>query len=101
MIRAVTALLYLAERKIEEAIERGEFDDLPGAGQPLDLDDLDPSLPEELRLAYRILKNAGMSDADMAAEETAERARARKKLVLLEKRIEARYYERALAKLGR
>ena len=89
MIPAVTALLYLAERKIEEAIERGEFDDLPGAGRPLDLDDLDPSLPEELRLAYRILKNAGMIGAD-AVDEGAERAKARKKLLLLEKRIEAR-----------
>lgn len=101
MIRAVTALLYLAERRIEEAIERGEFDDLPGAGQPLDLDDLDPLLPEELRMAYRILKNAGMSAEADTAEESAERARARKKLLLLEKRIEARYYELALAKLGR
>lgn len=99
MIRAVTALLYLAERRIEEAIERGEFDELPGAGQPLDLDDLDPLLPEELRMACRILKNAGMGAAD-TAEESTERARARKKLAILEKRIEARYYELALAKLG-
>jgi len=95
------ALELIAERRLEEAIERGEFDDLPGAGLPLDLDDMDASLPEELRLAYRILKNAGMSSADMTAEETAERARARKKLAILEKRIEARYYELALAKLGR
>ena len=94
------ALEIMAERRIEEAIERGEFDNLPGAGQPIDLEDLDPSLPEELRLAYRILKNAGMSAGDMAAEETAERARARKKLAILEKRIEARYYELAVAKLG-
>src|SRR5438067_13020413 len=36
MIRAVTALLYLAERRIEEAIARGEFDDLAGAGRSLD-----------------------------------------------------------------
>jgi Domain of unknown function (DUF1992) len=100
MIRAVTALLYLAERKIEVAIERGEFDDLPGAGQPLDLDDIDPMLPEELRMAWRILKNAAMGAAD-TPDETAERARARKKLLILEKRIEARYYELALAKLGR
>jgi hypothetical protein len=100
MIRAVTALLYLAERRIGEAIERGEFDDLPGAGQPLDLDDLDPLLPEELRMAWRILRNAGMSAAD-THDETAERARERKKLAILEKRIEARYYELALAKLGR
>jgi hypothetical protein len=48
----------IAEQRIGEAIERGEFADLPGAGQPLDLDD-DPLVPEDLRLAYRILKNAG------------------------------------------
>jgi hypothetical protein len=58
MIHAVTALLYLAERKIEEAIARGEFDNLPGAGRPLELDD-DSQIPEDLRAAYRILKNAG------------------------------------------
>ena len=48
----------LVERRIEAAIARGEFDDLPGAGRPLALDD-DPLLPAELRIAYRILKNAG------------------------------------------
>ena len=100
MIPAVTALLYLAERKIEEAIERGEFDDLPGAGQLLDLDDLDPMLPEELRMAYRILKNAGMGSSD-TSDESAERARARKKLALLRTRIEAGYYGKAVARLSR
>lgn len=29
------------DRVIREAIERGEFDDLPGAGKPLDLSDAD------------------------------------------------------------
>ena len=48
----------LAERKIAEAVSRGELDDLPGAGKPLVLDD-DASIPEDLRVAYRILKNAG------------------------------------------
>ncbi|MEZ5444844.1 MAG: DUF1992 domain-containing protein [Gammaproteobacteria bacterium] len=48
----------LAEQRILEAIERGEFDDLPGRGRPLDLDE-DMTVPEELRVAYRILKNAG------------------------------------------
>ena len=48
----------MAERKIAEAISRGELDDLPGQGRPLDLDD-DALVPEDLRLAYRILKNAG------------------------------------------
>ncbi|HYG54711.1 MAG TPA: DUF1992 domain-containing protein [Burkholderiales bacterium] len=49
---------FLAEQKIAEAVSRGELDDLPGAGRPLELDD-DLLVPEELRLAYRIMKNAG------------------------------------------
>lgn len=49
----------MAERKILEALERGELDDLPGKGRPLDLEDDDPHVPEELRMAYRVLKNAG------------------------------------------
>lgn len=48
----------LVERRIEAAISRGEFDHLPGAGRPLALDD-DPLVPPELRVAYRLLKNAG------------------------------------------
>jgi hypothetical protein len=48
----------IAERRIREAQERGEFDDLPGAGAPLDLDD-DALVPEDLRAAYRVLKNSG------------------------------------------
>ena len=68
MIRAVTALLYLAERKIEEAIARGEFDNLPGAGRPLDLDDEDPLWPEEVRMARRILKNAGYDESGWLGE---------------------------------
>jgi hypothetical protein len=48
----------LVERRIEAAIARGEFDDLPGSGRPLALDD-DLLVPQELRVAYRLLKNAG------------------------------------------
>ena len=48
----------IAEKKITEAIARGEFNDLPGAGKPLELDD-DSNVPEDLRVAYRILRNAG------------------------------------------
>ena len=49
----------LVERRIRAAIARGEFDHLPGAGRPLALDD-DPLVPQELRVAYRLLKNAGI-----------------------------------------
>jgi hypothetical protein len=48
----------LIEQRIREATARGEFDDLPGAGQPMQLDD-DLLVPEEVRVAHRILKNAG------------------------------------------
>jgi hypothetical protein len=48
----------LIEQRIREASARGEFDDLPGAGRPMALDD-DLLVPEEVRVAHRILKNAG------------------------------------------
>jgi hypothetical protein len=48
----------LAEEKIAEAIGRGELDNLPGAGKPLQLDD-DTLVPEDLRAGFRLLKNAG------------------------------------------
>lgn len=47
-----------AERHITDAQRRGEFDNLPGQGEPLVLDD-DSAVPEELRSGYRLLKNAG------------------------------------------
>jgi hypothetical protein len=48
----------LAEKRIRSAMTEGAFDDLPGRGRPLDLDD-DSLVPEDMRLAYRVLKNAG------------------------------------------
>lgn len=47
----------IAEERIRQAMERGEFDDLPGKGTPLDLED-DSHLPADLRMSYKILKNA-------------------------------------------
>jgi hypothetical protein len=48
----------LVEQRINEAASRGEFKDLPGAGHPLEFDDV-LLVPEEVRVANRILKNAG------------------------------------------
>ena len=48
----------LVEARIERAVARGELNDLPGQGSPLSLDD-DALVAPDLRLAYRILKNAG------------------------------------------
>jgi hypothetical protein len=47
----------IVEDRIKKAQQRGDFDNLPGAGKPLDLCD-DQHIPEDLRLAYKILKNA-------------------------------------------
>ncbi|MDI6852405.1 MAG: DUF1992 domain-containing protein [Deltaproteobacteria bacterium] len=47
----------IAENRILEALEGGFFDDLPGKGRPLKLED-DSHIPPELRMAYKILKMA-------------------------------------------
>jgi hypothetical protein len=47
----------IVEERIRRAMEKGEFEDLDGAGEPLVIED-DSHLPEDLRLAYKILKNA-------------------------------------------
>jgi len=54
----------LAEKKIKEAQEKGEFDNLEGMGKPLDFTEWD-RVPEELRLAYKILKNAGYTPPEI------------------------------------
>lgn len=55
----------IAERRILEAIREGAFDDLPGAGQPLELEN-DSHVPADLRVAYKILKNAGFVPEEVA-----------------------------------
>ena len=47
----------IVEERIRRAIEQGEFENLPGSGRPLPLEN-DSHIPEDLRLAYKILKNA-------------------------------------------
>ena len=56
----------LAEQRIREAQEKGEFDGLPGAGAPLKLED-DALVPEDLRAAYRLLRNAGFVPPELEA----------------------------------
>lgn len=53
----MTGFHKIVEQKIKEAQERGVFDNLPGRGSPLKPED-DSHVPEDLRLAYKILKNA-------------------------------------------
>jgi DnaJ-like protein len=54
----------VAERRINEAMSRGEFENLPGAGKPLDLEDYF-NTPEDLRMAFSILKNANCAPAEV------------------------------------
>ena len=105
----------IAERKIAEALARGELANLPGEGRPLALED-DALVPEDLRAAYRVLKNAGFVPPEVEAlteiaqlealvsregQDAAARSRAERKLALLRTRVESRYYEKAVAKLAR
>jgi hypothetical protein len=48
----------IAERRILEAIQNGDFDNLKGMGKPITFED-ETFIPDDLRMAYRILKNAG------------------------------------------
>lgn len=58
MAEIKTGFESIVERKIRDAQEKGTFDNLPGSGKPLSLDE-DKHVPEDLRLAHKILKNAG------------------------------------------
>ncbi|MEX2525872.1 MAG: DnaJ family domain-containing protein [Gammaproteobacteria bacterium] len=115
----------LVEARIQEALERGDFENLPDAGRRLDLED-DPFIPEDMRLACRILKNAGYIPPEMElrrdvssveselanSEDAASRRRSLKKLELLymkmdESRqrqanlaLQQEYYDRILSRLA-
>ena len=62
----ISGLDALVEKHVREAQANGVFDNLPGAGAPLKLDD-DAMVPEELRAAYRILKNSGYVPPEVEA----------------------------------
>lgn len=47
----------LVEQRIKHAQRQGQFDNLPGHGRPLNFEDA--HVPEDLRLAHKVLKNAG------------------------------------------
>lgn len=91
----------MVEARIREAIESGELRNLPGEGKPLVLDDVS-AIPEELRAAYRILKNAGFLPPELQLRKElreaehllqqlpeSERSRARARLEYLQLRLAA------------
>lgn len=52
------AIAWIAEQRIREAIEQGFFDNSPYRGRPLPLEE-DESIPPELRMAFKMLRDAG------------------------------------------
>ena len=93
----------IAEKRIEEAISKGELDGLPGQGQPLSLEE-DQMIAPEIRMAYRVLKNAGyipeevilrkeiarIEELMVGLEDGEQRARAIARLNLLAAKLSAR-----------
>jgi hypothetical protein len=62
------AIARIAESKLRKAIENGEFDDVPGHGKPLELDDLS-RVPPELRMGYKLLRNSGCLPPELEARQ--------------------------------
>jgi len=92
----LTGFEKIVEERIRQAQKKGEFDNLPGSGKPLKFED-NCYIMEELRLAYKILKNADcippeielkkeinrMEDLLFKMDDTAEKYSAIKKLNFL------------------
>jgi hypothetical protein len=54
----------IVENRVREAMAQGQFENLPGAGQPLNLEEYF-STPEDLRMAYSILRSANCVPAEV------------------------------------
>lgn len=54
----------IVEAIIKEAQERGDFEDLPGRGKPIDLTAYFET-PEDIRVVQSVLKNAGMASREL------------------------------------
>lgn len=66
----------LAEARIQEALEAGEFEDLPGQGQPLDLEAYYRT-PESWRMAMSVLRSSGVVPEEVELLRERERVKAR------------------------
>jgi hypothetical protein len=98
----ITGFEKIVEERIRRAIAEGEFEDLAGKGEPLALED-NSTVPEDLRLAFKILKNADClppevelrkdiertEDLIAAMPETVEKYRALKRLNFLIMKLNA------------
>jgi hypothetical protein len=92
----------LVEAMIKEAQERGEFDNLPGKGKPIDLTSYFET-PEDIRAAQLVLKNAGIISHEVELlkeiaqlKETLPRVKDEQKRVEIKRQIEEKQIEFSL-----
>ena len=83
----------IAEQRIQEALAQGEFENLPNAGQPLNLDEYF-SASADLRMPYSILKNANCAPPEV--ELLNEVARLQQAIVETQNRAAKQVLERLL-----
>jgi len=67
-----TGFSKIIEERIRKAQKKGVFDNLDGSGKPLNLED-DRHIAEDLRLAYKILKNADCLPPEIELKKEIER----------------------------
>lgn len=85
-----SAMRRLAERRIEEAMREGKFDNLPGAGKPLELEPMPAN--EDARLAWwalRILKQQDFTPDEVRIRKQVDAARAEMAQATTERRVRA------------
>lgn len=120
------ALYRIAERRIAEAIENGTLKTEGWKNRPLPLED-DSFVPDDLKMAYKILKNSGyvppeieirkevqkLEDLIISTEDSHQRVKQMKKLDVLMRKIDAQrnkassiehddaYYRKIVEKIDR
>lgn len=97
------SLAMIAEQKIAEAMKKTDFNSPKWKNKPLPLDD-DRFVPEDLKMAYKVLKNSGylppeieerkeikrVEDLIAKTEDEHERLKQMKKLSVLLMKVEAK-----------
>ncbi len=84
----------IVEERIRMAEKKGAFENLEGRGRPIEFAD-DRHIPEDLRLAFKILKNADCLPAEIELKKEIERAED-----LLASMTDARDRYRAMRKIN-
>ena len=90
----------IADRKIQEAMDEGAFENLSGRGQPLPLEE-DPFEDPSLRMAHRLLRNNGFAPAWIEESKDIEATIARLRENRAKERITPEEFRRQSAELNR